>query len=70
MGVAREFIRDVHQNVAGRITGIGMENEIELHAVLVANNGDMVPLRSVRQGEPEHAVKGERAIEIRTRMPI
>ena len=64
MSVAGEFIRDVHQNVAGRIPGIGVENEIELHPVLVANDGDIVPLRSVRQGEPEHAVKGQGAFEI------
>ena len=30
---------------------------------LVANDGDIVPLRSVRQGEPEHAVKGQGAFE-------
>ena len=64
MRIAREFVRDIHQNVDRRIAGIRVEYEIKLHAVLVANNGDIVPLRSVREGKPEHSVEGEGAIEI------
>ena len=64
MRVAGEFIRNVHQDVVVRLAGIGVENEIKLHAVLVANDGDIVPHGQVHQGEPEHPVKGEGAIEI------
>jgi hypothetical protein len=61
MRVTGEFVWNVHQDVTVRIAGIGVENEIKLHTVLVANDGDIVP--HVRQGEPEHPVKGEGAIE-------
>jgi hypothetical protein len=64
MRVTGEFVRNVHQDVAVRIAGIGVENEIKLHAVLVANDGDIVPHGPVRQGEPEHPVKAESPIEI------
>jgi hypothetical protein len=61
MRATGEFVWNVHQDVTVRIAGIGVENEIKLHTVLVANDGAIVP--HVRQGEPEHPVKGEGAIE-------
>src|SRR5262249_44036191 len=39
-------------------------NEIKLHAVLVANDGDIVPHGPVSQSKPKHMVKGESAIKI------
>jgi len=45
MRVTGEFVWNVHQDVTVRIAGIGVENEIKLHAVLVANDGDIVPPR-------------------------
>jgi hypothetical protein len=64
VSVAGEFVPDVHQNVGGRIAGIGVEHEIELHSVLVANDRDIVALGAAHHGEPEHPVKVQCAVEI------
>ena len=64
VSVAGQFVRDVHQNVGGRVARIGVEHEIEFYPVLVANNRDIVALRTTHQGEPEHRVKGQGAVEI------
>ena len=45
VSVTGKFVRNVHQNVTVWTAGIGVENEIKLHAVLVANDGDIVPPR-------------------------
>src|SRR5207237_1512728 len=64
VSVAGEFVPDVHQNVGGRIAGIGVEHEIELHSVLVANDRDIVALGAAHHSKPKHPVKAQSAVEI------
>ena len=64
MRVARELVPDIHQDVGLGIAGIGVEDQIELDAVRVANDRDIVALGAVGQLEPEHPIKAQRAVEM------
>ena len=64
MRVAGEFLRHVHQDVGGRIAGIGVEHEIELDAVLVADDRHVVAFRPPHQAEPEQPVERQGPVEV------
>src|ERR1700746_283093 len=64
VSVAGVFVPEVHQNIGGRIAGIGVEHEIELNSVLVENDRDIVALGATHHSKPKHPVKGQRAVEI------
>src|SRR5690349_7602727 len=64
MRITRIFPADVHQDVFGRLAGIGIENEVDLDALRVAHDGHVIAGCPAREGEPEDPVKGEGAVEI------
>src|ERR1700757_1272178 len=64
MRITRIFPADVHQDVFGRLAGIGIENEVDLDALRVAHDGHVIAGCPARECEPEDPVKGEGAVEI------
>jgi hypothetical protein len=53
-----------YQDVGGRIAGIGVEHEVELDPVRVADDRDIIALGPAHQREPEHPLEGQGAVEI------
>jgi hypothetical protein len=49
VGIARVFVRRVHQHVRVRLTGIGVEDQIQFDAVFIANDRDVVTVSLVQQ---------------------
>src|SRR5437588_8297451 len=43
---------------------LGVEHEMELHSVLVANDRDIVALGAAHHSKPKHSVKAQSAVEI------
>jgi hypothetical protein len=62
--VAGVFVGSIHQHICAQIAGIGVEDQIELYAVSVADDRDVVIFGPVQQIEPEYSVEIECAIEI------
>src|SRR5208337_1589509 len=58
------FLTQIHQDVLFRIACIGVENEVDLYAVLIADNRHRIESDAYGKLEPKHLVKGERSIEI------
>ena len=51
--VARVFLRSIHQHIRSRITRIGVEDQVELDAIFVANDRHIIVLRSVQEAEAQ-----------------
>ena len=64
MGVARVFLRHVHEDVALGVAGIGVVDQVDLDIGSVGDDGDGVEIDLVAKLEAEHAVEDERALEI------
>jgi hypothetical protein len=58
------FFGNVHQDVRTRIASFGVEDQVELDAVVVADDRHVIACGSVQQAEPQHPVEFEGAIEI------
>ena len=65
MGKAGILRRDVHEDVGAAIVIVRVEDEIELHVVGVLHDCDRVVVGLVNDLEPEEAVKGHRAVQVR-----
>jgi hypothetical protein len=46
------FAWNVHQRISARLTGIGIEDQIQFDAVSVSHNRDVVAFGSAQQIEP------------------
>jgi hypothetical protein len=62
--VARVFVQRVRQHVRVRLTRIGVEDQIQLDAVFIANDRDLVAFGLVQQLESQEPVEIERAVKI------
>jgi hypothetical protein len=62
--VARVLLGNIHQHIRSRITRIGVEDQVELHAIFVADNRHGIVVRSVQETEPQCPIEFERTIEI------
>src|SRR6516164_11556836 len=64
VGVAGILLRSIHQHIRSRITRIGVEDQVELDAIFVADDSHVIVLGSVQEAEPQCPIEIERTIEI------